>query len=274
MHKIKLKKVWSNILLLVSLLLIIYSTINIYIWWKDNKKTQEILNDIENRIKITEKEDDSNTQIISQDDLEEDNPYWDYIKMNLIDVDFQELKEINNETVGWIQVGGTNINYPFVQGKNNEYYLTHSFDKSYNSGGWVFLDYRNNIVNLNNNTIIYAHNRKDKSMFGSLKNSLNKKWLNNTSNHIIKISTEKANSLWQIFSIYHIPTTNDYLQIYFSSNSEFLEFINLIKGRSMFNFDTSVLQTDKILSLSTCYNSSEKLVVHAKLIKIENKTEN
>ena len=73
--------------------------------------------------------------------------------MNMIDINFNELKNINNDVKGWIKVNGTNINYPFVQSKNNKYYLTHSFDKSYNSAGWLFLDYRNN----NKNTIIYAH---------------------------------------------------------------------------------------------------------------------
>lgn len=89
--------------------------------------------------------------------------------MNLINVDFNELKKFNSNTKGWIQVNGTNINYPFVQAKDNKFYLTHSFDKSYNSAGWVFLDYRNNINELSKNTIIYAHGRLDTTMFGSLK---------------------------------------------------------------------------------------------------------
>ena len=93
--------------------------------------------------------------------------------MNLINVDFQELKSTNNQTVGWIQVNGTNINYPFVQANDNKYYLTHSFDKSHNTSGWVFLDYRNNIQTLDKNTILYAHGRIDKTMFGTLKNILN-----------------------------------------------------------------------------------------------------
>ena len=80
--------------------------------------------------------------------------------MNLINVDF---KSINNKTVGWIQVNGTNI----VQTANNDYYLTYSFDKSYNNTGWVFLDYRNNLKKLNKNIILYAHGRTDKTMFGT-----------------------------------------------------------------------------------------------------------
>jgi len=92
--------------------------------------------------------------------------------MNLINVDFNELKKINSNTKGWIQVNDNNINYPFVQTKDNKYYLTHSFDKSYNGNEWVFLNYRNNINVLSKYTIIYAPSRNNKTMFRSLKNIL------------------------------------------------------------------------------------------------------
>lgn len=86
--------------------------------------------------------------------------YYSYVKMKLIDVNFNELKKINNDTVGWIKVEGTNINYPFVHTNNNDYYLNHSFDKSSNGAGWVFMDFRNNISNFSKNTILYAHGKK------------------------------------------------------------------------------------------------------------------
>ena len=190
--------------------------------------------------------------------------------MNMINVNFTDLKKINSDVRGWIKVNGTNINYPFVQTTNNSYYLNHSFNKSANNAGWVFLDYRNNGTN-NRNTIIYAHGRTDKTMFGSLKNILTSGWLNNNNNYIVKISAENENTLWQVFSIYHIPTTNDYLQTEFQSDESFLKFANILKERSSYNFDTTISKTDNILTLSTCYNNAEKLVLHAKLIKKENK---
>ena len=220
---------------------------------------------MQEEIKTTEVVDTENTEIIKQEKIPKFNSYWDYIKMNMLDVDFSELKKINYNVKGWIQVNGTNINYPFVQANDNKYYLTHSFDKSWNSAGWLFLDYRNNYTN-NKNTIIYARGRTDKTMFGSLKNVLSNEWLNNRNNYIIKISTEKGNSLWQIFSIYHIPTTSDYLQTDFSSDTEYLDFLKMLLNRSTYNFNTSVNSNDKIFTLSTCYNNSDKMVVHAKLI--------
>ena len=275
-NKIKnIKLKWKNIILIL-IFLILFITLNISIYniikWKlDSNKTNEEINTIQENTNIEEVKDNKGTEIIKQaKKIPKENPYWDYIKMNMIDVNFDNLKKINSDVVGWIKVNGTNINYPFVQSKDNKYYLTHSFNKSYNNAGWVFLDYRNNNIN-NRNTIIYAHGRTDKTMFGTLRKVLNNGWINNTNNYVIKISTEKENSLWQIFSIYHIPTTNDYLQTEFKDEREYQRFLNILKNRSNHNFNTSITSNDTILTLSTCYNDSEKMVVHAKLIKKQKK---
>ena len=144
-----------------------------------------------------------------------------------------------------------------------------TFNKTYNSAGWVFLDYRNNINELSKNTIIYAHGRLDTTMFGSLKNILSSGWINNTNNYVVKLSTETENTLWQVFSVYHIPTTNDYIKVNFYSNEEFNKWSSMLLNRSAHNFNTTINENDKILTLSTCYNDKEKVVLHAKLIKKE-----
>lgn len=272
-RKIKIK--WKNIILILiiitSSITLLISIFNIIKWKIDSNKTNYEITNIQENINVEEIQDTENTEIIEPViEVPKENPYWDYINMNMINVDFNGLKRTNPDVVGWLKVNGTNINYPFVQSSDNDYYLTHSFNKSYNGGGWVFLDYRNNGTN-NKNTIIYAHGRSDKTMFGTLKNVLNNGWLNNTNNYVIKISTETENSLWQIFSVYRIPTTSDYLQTNFNDETEYQNFLDMIKDRSSHTFDTNVASTDNILTLSTCYNNSDKIVVHAKLIKKENK---
>lgn len=271
---IKIK--WLNIVILligiICMISLIISVKNIVNWNLDKSKTQNEIDEIQQIITIEEITDNSNTEVIEQNNnIQDSNPYWDYIKMDLIDVDFQNLKSINSDIKGWIQVNGTNINYPFVQHSDNQFYLTHSFDRSYNQAGWVFLDYRNNINELDNNTIIYAHGRIDNTMFGSLKNILSSGWLSNKNNYVVKLSTDKSNSLWQIFSIYNIPTTSDYLQTNFSSNQEYQKFLDKLTTRSTHNFQTTTNYNDKILTLSTCYNKNERMVLHAKLIKLESK---
>ena len=273
-YKIKKLNVLIFIIGVICFIFLIISLINIIHWKLNSNEIKEETNNINEIVEITEVEEteEQEIEIIEQEvEPEPFNPYWDYIKMNLIDVEFNELKTINNDTKGWIQVNGTNINYPFVQATDNKYYLNHTFNKNYNSAGWVFLDYRNNINELNKNTIIYAHGRDDKTMFGSLKNILKSGWLNNTDNYIIKLSTETHNTLWQAFSVYRIPTTSDYLKIDFYSNEDFIDFTNKLINRSKHNFNTTINENDKILTLSTCYNDDDKVVLHSKLIKIETK---
>ena len=264
------KNILTFFILLICISLLIYSGIKILIWFKDTNTIKNEMTQINEVISITEISNKENTEIIEGNE-KKSSPYYDYIKMDLMNVDFSKLKNINYDTKGWIKVNGTNINYPFVQTNNNDYYLNHSITKQSNSAGWVFMDYRNNINSFNKNTIIYAHARVNQYMFGTLKNTLKSNWLNDTNNHLIKLSTENQNTLWQVFSVYHIPTTNDYIQTEFNNNDEFLNFATMLQNRSIHKFNTTINKDDKILTLSTCYGNDEKLVVHAKLIKYSNK---
>ncbi|HAB67426.1 MAG TPA: hypothetical protein DCE23_08675, partial [Firmicutes bacterium] len=162
---------------------------------------------------------------------EEKDMYWKYLNTPLSSIDFTELLKQNKNTVGWLIVNNTNINYPVVQTTNNDYYLKHAFDGSYNSAGWVYADFRDNFNDFNRNTVIYAHGRKDKVMFGSLTNTLDESWYTNKENQIIQLSTIKYNTMWQIISIYKIRSENYYITTDFSSDDSFETFISVIKDR-------------------------------------------
>lgn len=256
--EISKKRLVLNLITIIFLLGFIASTVSYIIFKIDEENTKKQLKMISNIVEVN--------QIDDNGELVEDYTSNEY----LMTVNYDKLKEINPDIRGWIVVNGTNINYPFVQAKDNKYYLKHSFDKSSSRAGWVFLDYKNDI-NEDKNLVIYAHNMRNKTMFGSLKYILNKEWLNDSNNHIIKLSTETENQLWQVFSIYHIERTSDYIKTSFKSNSEYKSFLNMISKRSIHNFHTSVNTEDKILTLSTCYSTSQRLVLHAKLIKSEPK---
>lgn len=187
-------------------------------------------------------------------------------------VDFNPLKTVNPEVIGWIKVPGTNIDYPFVQTTNNQYYLIHSFDRSLNYGGWVWLDYRNHFSELDRNNILYAHNRKDKTLFGTLHNVLSSKWYSNPSNYEIKISGLEHNTIWRVFSFYIIQTENYYIQSDFTSDQEYQLFLDTIVKRSRYSFNEILTIQDKIVTLSTCDSKDHKMVVHAKLIRQEKRT--
>ena len=273
MKKKKRNKLGLIILIIVSSLLLSTLTIslfNIFLWNKDNKANENNLKDIEKNTEIKIVKDNNNTELINKP-LDENDDYWYYSTFDLIDVDLKKLKEKNNDTVGWLNVNNTNINYPFVKSSDNDYYLHHSFDKSYNNAGWVFLDYRNNKNLTDKNNIIYGHHRVNNTMFTSLLNTLNQSWYTNKDNHVIRISLENENSLWQIISVYKIPAESYYITTKFNNDNEFITFLDTISKRSIYNFNYNVNKEDIILTLSTCYDDDTRVVVHAKLIKIEKK---
>lgn len=244
----------------------VFGIYNIYIWIVDNKKTSDITDKIEEITEVVEIDDTPETEIINEEE-DRKNPYWYYINFPLIDVDIMELRRQNDETIGWINVNNTNINYPIVHTTNNDYYLNHSFDKSYNDAGWIFLDYRNKKNFSDRNNIIYGHSRLDKTMLGSLSKTLKKDWYLNKDNHIIRLSLENENTLWQIFSVYVIETESYYITTEFTSDEEYIKFLNTIKNRSLYDFNANLGKDDKVLTLSTCYSETERTVVHARLIK-------
>lgn len=256
------------VILIVSVTIFELSIIKIFFWNQDNQEIDQINEDINDEQIIEETNSDTAENINPPENKDDD--YWNYIKMDMMSVDFSELKKKNSDTVGFIKVNGTNVNYPIVQTSNNSYYLNHAFDKTKNSAGWVFADYRNNMVNFDKNTVIYGHSRSNQTVFGSLKKVLNKSWYENKDNHIIKLSTETENTLWQIVSIYTIKPESYYITTKFS-NEQFKTFIKTIKERSEINFSGTLNENDKILTLSTCKDvaGTTRLVIHAKLIKLD-----
>ena len=271
------KKLENNFIpIIITTLSITTYLISIFIltrWYVQNERSKKFTNSI-NITKEEIKEDTPNQYQDLTNNVKQEETIVDssYINTNFISVNLNYYTSKNNETVGWIQVIGTNINYPIVQHEDNNFYLEHDFYKRKTNIGWIFADYRDNMENLNNNTIIYGHNLINRTMFGSLPYMLNKNWFNSKNNQYIKLSTKTSNTIWQIFSVYKIEPTTDYLQSVFNSIENYQNFLNTLKNRSIRDFNVNLNYTDKIITLSTCDDTGTKRVaVHAKLIKIENK---
>lgn len=177
------------------------------------------------------------------------------------------LKNSNPDTVGWVTVNNTNVSYPVVQSTNNSYYLNHDFNRNSNSLGWIFMDYRNNALDLDQNTVIYGHNLKNGTMFGNLSATMKPNWYNNPNNQYITFNTSQGDMKWRVFSIYTVAATNDYLYNTFEDQASFLDFANRMKSRSIHDFGVDIKENDKMITLSTCQNSGKnRLVVHAVLV--------
>ena len=234
----KLKRIIYALIELLFLVLLIVSLVMIYKWFNEKRTTNNEIKQITNKVIIG--------------------------KAKKTEIDLKKLKEMNNDTVGWLKINNTNINYPVVKSKDNSFYLNHSFLKKENNAGWIFMDYKNKLDDTDKNIIIYGHNRLDNIMFGSLKKVLDKNWYRKKDNLKIKFITDKGKKIYEIFSVYKIKEENYYINTNFTEG-KYTKFINNIKNRSFIDFNTNIDNTKQILTLSTCTTiDNYRLVVHAK----------
>ena len=169
----------------------------------------------------------------------------------------------NNEIVAYLKINGTNIDFPIVQTNNNSYYLTHDLRFQENAAGSAFMDYENPLYPLGYNTVIYAHNMRDGSMFHNLRNYNDPDYFD--AHKIISLQTLNEDTLWEIFSFYETDIEFQYNTVAFNSAYDFIAFANILKDKSRYPADTGFTEESKILTLSTCTNrdSDSRYVVHA-----------
>lgn len=181
---------------------------------------------------------------------------------NEIPIDFESLQAINPDIIGWIWFENAGINYPIVQGKDNEIYLEMTADKQENKCGSIFMDYRCSSDFSDDHTIIYGHNMKDMSMFGSLKRYKTDDAFYEQNQSFVIYVPGKAYE-YEIFSFYDVNSTDS---VYHLNPSELLykdmsrasyRDIKLIKERN----------NGKILTLSTCSEKGKRFIVNAVQIK-------
>ena len=244
--KLKLTKYLLILVLILAIGLLGFSTYKISVYLKSSYDTQKIVETLDDYIEVSK-------------DNEDD-----------VKIDSNKLIEKNSDTVAWIRVNNTNINYPVVKANDNDYYLNHDYNKKWNVGGWIFADYRNQFDGTDKNIVIYGHAMRNKTMFGSLSNTLNKGWNNSESNRKIQLIINGKVYIYKIFSVYKIQAEDYYINTSFKSDEEYKSFINTIKDRSIYKYNDDISKIENILTLSTCYdNNNTRLAVHAYLIDVK-----
>ncbi|MEG3006569.1 MAG: class B sortase, partial [Oscillospiraceae bacterium] len=188
-----------------------------------------------------------------------------------------KLKSIyaqNNDTVGWISIDNTNINYPVLRTDDNNFYLKKDFFKKDNRHGIPFADSRNDFENQSDNTVIYSHNMKDGQMFSDLINYRNSDFYK--SHPIIDFDTIYDEGKYKIFSVFIANTRDEHGKIFdyhnginFNTPEEFMEYVHNAKIRSLLAIPVDVNENDELLTLSTCtYEFKDgRLVVMARKLR-------
>lgn len=182
-------------------------------------------------------------------------------------VDFDSLKKINSDLVGWLLIDSLGISYPVVQTDNNDYYLHKTFEKKDNFAGCLFIEYQNHSDFSDNNTIIYGHNMKNGSMFGKLRKILEDGVY--SKDPYFWIYTEEKVYKFHVFSARTVNVDSESYTLQFATPEDFQNYLNDVSGKSELKCDqVSVDANDKIVTLSTCTgDESTRFVIQGKLVR-------
>ena len=166
--------------------------------------------------------------------------------------------EKNPDTIGWLKIEGTPIDNPVMfTPDDNEFYLDKDFDKNKSIYGTLYIDVESKLSTPNVNIIVYGHNMKDQTMFGSLKKYRDKSYYDNHSKIIFNTLYEQGE--YEIFGafyakvLYESDTSYRYYKFFEATNEEqFNEFVDYVKGVRQYETGVEPQYGDQLLTLSTC----------------------
>ncbi len=168
-------------------------------------------------------------------------------------VDFDALKQSNEEIIGWIEIPGTDISYPVLQHEDNDFYITHNALGEENRGGAIFLDTVNVPELTDLSSIIYGHNMKDGSMFAHLHQYEDAAFLKQNDEIVLHMPTGEKR--FRIFAAHNVGDQDD---IYFNPPKT-QEALQQYCEQAKQDPTQQLPQIDKLLTLSTCIqNQGEK----------------
>lgn len=241
----------SNIILVIAIVVFAVSAYKLYGIFSEYNKGDKEYQKIQDLVINTEKKDDTKEETFS--------------------VDFEKLLEMNSDVVGWIRFDEpSEINYPVVQGRDNEEYLKRTFEANTNKLGTLFVDVNNPGDFSGRNTFIYGHNMKNGSMFAQLLKYKDDSFYKDHPYFYIYTPDGKVRT-YEIFSAGVVKDTSDSYIMDYADDAAFQTYIDYIKQQSAYPTSAEVTTASKIVSLSTCTNvrDDERFLVHGVMIKEE-----
>lgn len=241
----------SNIILVIAIVVFAVSAYKLYGIFSEYNKGDKEYQKIQDLVINTEKKDDTKEETFS--------------------VDFEKLLEMNSDVVGWIRFDEpSEINYPVVQGRDNEEYLKRTFEANTNKLGTLFVDVNNPGDFSGRNTFIYGHNMKNGSMFAQLLKYKDDSFYKEHPYFYIYTPDGKVRT-YEIFSAGVVKDTSDSYIMDYADDAAFQTYIDYIKQQSAYPTSAEVTTASKIVSLSTCTNvrDDERFLVHGVMTKEE-----
>lgn len=259
-------KIWGAVLA-VSLIIVAISGFNVFKLWGEYQKGIDEYKELEEYVTVEVAEElEAAVEEASAEMQEEEKESLIPVK---VDVRYEVLESINEDFVSWLYYEPLEISYPVVRGNDNDYYTSYTFEGEKNSSGAIFMDFLNKPDYSHYNTIIYGHNMRNGTMFGSLKKLLSDEQIVKNDPYFYVFTQDKA-YMYEIFAVY---ITNASSQTYDLVKDEagqetYLEYIN---KTATYRSEKEVTASDRIVTLSTCHglHSNNRTVVHGVLIAEE-----
>ena len=239
------KKIICTILILIFGSGIAFSAYQIYKILYEYEEGQSVYEDLNEYVELPDTPEDTDIPTVTQFQSGETEELIAWPQ-----VDFDALKSINSDIVGWIYMEGSEINYPIVQSEDNSYYLKHLFDRSSNSSGCIFLDCRNTSNFTDRHSIIYGHHMKNGTMFSGLDSYKSQEYYD--AHPQMLLMTPEQNYVIEIFAGYVASVSDDAWQLSFESEEDFVDWIGRAIDRSCFASGMTPADNDRIITLSTC----------------------
>ena len=187
-------------------------------------------------------------------------------------IDLEALREINPDVIGWISIPDTKLHYPVVKGEDNAYYLEHAWDRQPNRLGSVFLEKTNQPDLKDYHSMLYGHNMRDQSMFGSLRQYESRSYWEE--HPYVYLVTDEGILRYEIYSTYKTEVGSDAYLVGMLEGASAERFLRFSCEEAQ--YDTGIVPhaTDRILTLSTCVgNYDYRRVIHARLLMVKAKRE-
>lgn len=184
-------------------------------------------------------------------------------------IDLTALREVNADVVGWIRIPETKIDYPLLQGEDNDYYLKHTWKGGKNIVGSIFLESRNSPDLTDYNTIVYGHNMSSGAMFAGLHKFRKQSYWE--AHPYVYLTTEEGVYRYEIFSSYRADVESATYGLSFRQAETRAEFLRHSLESSVIDTGIQPEENDRILTLSTCSGAgySNRWVVQARLKMVE-----
>ena len=192
-------------------------------------------------------------------------------------VDFEILQENGPDIIAWLTLPDTAVNYPVTQAEDNDYYLRHLYDGTYNKAGCLFADYENKKDFSDRNTIIYGHNMRDGSMFASLNEYKEQSYYD--SHPQMYLVTPDGGYLCDIFAAFEAKpkesgSDTSPWRMEWKDDGAYTTWLSAMADRSVVETDVTVTSSDKVLTLSTCTpGGASRFIVMGKLTEVVTETE-